>query len=361
MLALCLCRVRIFSPFASIITVLQNQYVTLCVKSCHSHLQNGLFSAPLLSLLLFAFYFCRSQHTGHKAVAIKTGGKEKLRITAVLAANMKGGKLPPLLIFKGKPTAPGKPPAANSVEREFRVGKDKKGVAYPQRVVYAVDDKAWHTQRVFRDVWLPQLWNRRPGREGVLGKYRQPDTLLSWDDYIVHKTALCKEAMDKSNTTLLFVPGGPTPKIQPRDGIVNKLFKSNMSRLHDDHMASTDAVRNDRGHPEPPSRGLLAQWVKKKAWDKMDPESIRSSWRKAGMTLAFDGSEDEAWANKKLNSDAQGKPLRAGGDAAAAGVEEVGPSEEGRRWQTRWICWKSTTMTTREMAKASMTQRLRSW
>ncbi|CAB1113388.1 unnamed protein product [Ectocarpus sp. CCAP 1310/34] len=101
-----------------------------------------------------------------------------------------------------------------------------------------------------------------------------------------------------------------------------------MSRLYDDHMASTDAVRNDRGYPEPPSRGLLAQWVKK-AWDEVDPESIGSSWRKAGMTLAFDGSEDEAWANKDLNSYAQEKPLRADGDAAAAGVEEAGPSEEG--------------------------------
>ncbi|CAB1109976.1 unnamed protein product [Ectocarpus sp. CCAP 1310/34] len=242
---------------------------------------------------------------------------------------MKGGKLPPLLIFKGKPTAPGKPPAANSVEREFKVGKDKKGVAYPQSVVYAADDKAWRTQRVFRDVWLPQVWNRRPGREGVLGNNYQPDTLLSWNDHTVHKTALCKKAMDKSNKTLFFVPGGPTPKIQPCDGFINKLFKSNMSRLYDDHMASTDAVRNDRGYPEPPSRGLLAQWVKK-AWDEVYTESIRSSWRKAGMTLAFDGSEDEAWANKELNSDAQGKPLHADGDAATAGVEEAGPSEEGK-------------------------------
>ncbi|CAB1113687.1 unnamed protein product [Ectocarpus sp. CCAP 1310/34] len=241
---------------------------------------------------------------------------------------MKGGKLPPLLIFRGKPTAPGITPAANSIEREFKVGKDKKGIAYPQSVVYAVDDKAWHTQRVFRDVWLPQVWNRRPSRDGVLGNYRQPDTLLSWDDYTVHKTALCKEAMDKSNTTLFFVPRGLTPKIQPYDGLINKLFKSNMSRPYDNHMASTDAMRNDRGYLDPPSRGLLAQWVKK-AWNEVDPESIRSSWRKAGMTLAFDGSEEEAWANKELNSDAQGKPLRADGDAAAAGVEEAGPSEEG--------------------------------
>ena len=89
-----------------------------------------------------------------------------MRIIAVLAASAKGTKLPTMLIFKGKATAPGKNPAANSIEREFKMCKDKKGNAYPRGVVYAVDDKAWHTQQVFKDVWLPQVWNRRPGREG---------------------------------------------------------------------------------------------------------------------------------------------------------------------------------------------------
>lgn len=267
------------------------------------------------------------QETGQKEVAVKTGGKEKLRITAVLGANMRGDKLPALLIFKGKHTAPGKTPAANSIEREFKAGKDKQGHAYPRGVVYAVDDKAWHTQRVFNDVWLPQVWNRRPGREGRLGNYRQPDTLLAWDDYTVHKTQLCNTAMEASNTTLFLIPGGLTPKIQPCDGLINKLFKSNMSRLYDDYMASDKAVRNDRGYPDPPSRGLLAQWVKT-AWDEVDPESIRSSWKKAGLCLPFDGSEDEAWANKELGANAQGKPLKADGDVAAAGAGEADPAEE---------------------------------
>ena len=48
--------------------------------------------------------------------------------------------------------------------------------------------------------------------------------------------------------------------------------------------------------------------------------SIRSSWKKAGLNLAFDESEDEAWSNKEFNSDVQGRPLKADGDAAAAGA-----------------------------------------
>lgn len=251
---------------------------------------------------MFPLFFLPSQETGDKEISVKTGGKEKTRITAVLAVCADGTKLPPCLIFKGKPTPPGKTPAANSIEREFLNGKDKKGFAYPRGVVYAVDDKAWHSQRVFKEVWLPQVWNRRPGREGRLGNYRQPDTLLAWDDYTVHKTDMCKELMKKSNTSLFDVAGGLTPKIQPCDGNVNKLFKSGMSDSYDDHMAD-NAARNVRsGYPEPPSRALLAQWVKK-AWDGVDAESIRSSWRKAGLLLPFDGSGDKEWAKKELGMD----------------------------------------------------------
>ena len=60
----------------------------------------------------------------------------------------------------------------------------------------------------------------------------------------------------------------------------------------------------------------------------MDPENIRSSWKKAGLLLPFDRSEDEAWANKKLSADVQGRPLKKDGDEAAAVKEEAGPAGE---------------------------------
>ncbi|CAB1121158.1 unnamed protein product [Ectocarpus sp. CCAP 1310/34] len=279
--------------------------------------------------------------TGEKEIAVKAGGKEKMRITSVQTVFAERSKLPPLLIFKGQPTPKGKSPAADSIERDFRNYKDRKGCAYPRGMAYVVDPKGWHSQRVFDDVWVPQVWNRRPGRQGRLGGYRQPGTLLAWDDYIVHKTDASTKAMEESNTTLfpipggltpklqpcdglameesnttLFpIPGGLTPKLQPCDGLVNKIFKANMSRLYDDHMASKDVTRDDRGYPKPPSRGLVAQWVKK-ARDALTADEIRSSWRKAGLLLPFDGSEDEAWANKELGVNAKGEPIGAPSDAA---------------------------------------------
>ena len=54
------------------------------------------------------------QKVGQKGIGVKTGGTEKLRITAVLAVGADGRELPPLLIFNGKPTVKGKVPRANS-------------------------------------------------------------------------------------------------------------------------------------------------------------------------------------------------------------------------------------------------------
>lgn len=61
---------------------------------------------------------------------------------------------------------------------------------------------------------------------------RQPDTLLAWDDYTVHKAVTCKEAeMSPCSSPL----GGLTPKVQPCDGHANKLIRSNMT-VYDHNM-----------------------------------------------------------------------------------------------------------------------------
>lgn len=90
---------------------------------------------------------------------------------------------------------------------------------------------------------------------GSFSGFRQPDTLLAWHDYTVRKTAACREAMVISNTTLLFLPEGLTPRVRPCEEPVNKLFKSNVTALYDEHMTAPNIKRDDRGYPEPASRG----------------------------------------------------------------------------------------------------------
>lgn len=71
------------------------------------------------------------------------------------------------------------------------------------------------SKRLFNEVWMPNVWNRCPGREGSLNGFRQPDTLLVWNNYTVHTVVVYKEAVTKYNTTLFLLPGGLGPKIQP--------------------------------------------------------------------------------------------------------------------------------------------------
>lgn len=67
------------------------------------------------AMCLFPLYVVLMlQNVGQKEVGIKTGGK------------LPGGKA-------AEP---------NSIEREFFNGKDKKGVAYPPNMIYAIDEKA---------------------------------------------------------------------------------------------------------------------------------------------------------------------------------------------------------------------------
>ncbi|CAB1096096.1 unnamed protein product [Ectocarpus sp. CCAP 1310/34] len=223
--------------------------------------------------------------TGEKEIAVKAGGEEKMRITSVLTVFADGSKLPPLLIFKSQLSPKGKSPAANSIEREFKNYKDRKGCAYPRGMAYAVDPKGWHSQRLFDDVWVPQVWNRRPGWQGRLGGYRQPDTPLAWDDYTVHKTDASTKAMEESNTTLFPIPGGLTP------------------------ISSRAMAWSSRSSRQTCPGSTTTTWL---------PRTSRATTAATRIPLrgAFDGSEDEAWAYKKLGSNAKGEPIGAPSDAA---------------------------------------------
>lgn len=99
--------------------------------------------------------------------------------------------------------------------------------------------------------------------------------------------------MTKSNITLFLLPGGLTPKVQPWDRFVNKFFKSTMTALYDQHMASPASSATTAATRSPPSRRLLVQWVKTSS-DKIDGVTVCSSWLKAGLFLPVDGSGNEA-------------------------------------------------------------------
>ena len=73
----------------------------------------------------------------------------------------------------------------------------------------------------------------------------------------------------------MIMAGGITPKAQPLDVLVNKVFKGYFRDSF--QQWSLTAPTNDKGHPKAPSRQLLATWAVE-AWEKVPEELVQKSW-----------------------------------------------------------------------------------
>ncbi|RUS13366.1 pogo transposable element with KRAB domain-like protein, partial [Endogone sp. FLAS-F59071] len=89
------------------------------------------------------------------------------------------------------------------------------------------------------------------------------------------------------------VPGGCTSRLQPLDVAVNKLFKVNLRSLWVQWMNNNnDKVHTKSGNLKRPSYELVCQWTKT-AWEMVNPDLIRHSFKVTGISMKKDGSEDD--------------------------------------------------------------------
>ena len=90
----------------------------------------------------------------------------------------------------------------------------------------------------------------------------------------------------------MFVPPGCTGSVQPADVSWNAPFKKHLEELYDKWQFSAPKELTRYGNPKPPSKAVLMKWVKQ-AWDLVTPEIIAKSFKKCGISVAFDGSEQD--------------------------------------------------------------------
>ncbi|KAK2509148.1 hypothetical protein MC885_012543, partial [Smutsia gigantea] len=140
---------------------------------------------------------------GEKPVLVKTPGREKLKITAMLGVLADGRKLPPYIILRGTYIPPGKFPSGMEI-RCHRYG--------------------WMTEDLMQD-WLEVVWRRRTG---AAPKQRG---MLILNGFRGHATDSVKSSMESMNTDMVIIPGGLTSQLQVLDVVVYKPLNDSQMEL----------------------------------------------------------------------------------------------------------------------------------
>ena len=172
-------------------------------------------------------------------VQVRTGGKEKCRITVQLTCMANGTKLPPFIIFKGDGyhwLPPYKRPGfKGGISKSARRAGPRKGTIWyeivnnipdatgnrypPRSKCVIITQPKSNSNELCTTHYLKTIWKNRSSAG------RQPKSMLVWDSFSAHGTDSVKGYLSDLNTISHVIDGGLTPKMQPLDKVVNKVFK----------------------------------------------------------------------------------------------------------------------------------------
>ena len=197
---------------------------------------------------------------GSRSIHLLAPG-EKDRCTFNAAITMAGGKLKPLIVFKGQ---------ANG-----RIVK-KELTTFSDGAFWYCQKNAWCDDRIMKEwvlkvlpLWIADL-KAQFGNEHIV-------PLLILDAYKCHMQASIVTLIQDLGIEVLHIPGGCTYLCQPLDVGVNRTLKMSVKSEWDDWMERTGSVTLEK-----PSRKLIGEWVLK-AWDDLDAQTVRNSWKKKGF------------------------------------------------------------------------------
>lgn len=195
---------------------------------------------------------------GAKSIPLKGTGHEKLRFTVVLTANGAGAKLKPYVVFSGG-------------VRKIKELQEKKQLSGN---LVATSKNGWMNEELTKDYL-----------QRVMGKLCFRRRILVWDAYRCHLSEATKRELKSGyNITTAVIPGGCTKYLQAPDVCWNKPFKAALHELYDAWMVGDDDKEyTAAGNLKAPSFQVVLEWVKV-AWDTVDQELIKKSFKVCGQT-----------------------------------------------------------------------------
>lgn len=146
-----------------------------------------------------------------------------------------------------------------------------------------IQDNAWCDERVMAH-WVKTCWKPNVKEEAMLvldvHKAQMTDNI---------KSALLRDC----NTTPVYVPPGCTSLVQPLDVVVNAPFKKKIETCAMQHVQDNLEQYLNGKFTASERRVLLTGWIGQ-AWEEIssNKKMIERSFKKCGISVAADGSED---------------------------------------------------------------------
>ena len=237
---------------------------------------------------------------GSKTVHGKNAKTSIGRISALLAVCADGTKLPPLLVYKGKP--------GGSVEREFK--------GFPKGMKYIVQDNAWTDERVML-YWV----------DNILRPYVQtaPTGIIPYlllDKYKCHYQGSVANAIEDIGVEWDILPGGCTGLIQPIDVGINKPWKARLRHYLEDWLLYQDYSRKTPKE----MRSLMASFAIK-SWERVTEDYVWNAWRHHPFSY-FPDEETRETAFEDDDDDLSYSSSEAGSEEEEEDDEEEEDEEE---------------------------------
>ena len=220
---------------------------------------------------------------GTNNIEISTFGGEKVRISLILGVSGNGYKLPPVLIFKPK-----KYGRLEKTLNELELVKQKKIYVYCQ-------ENAWSDYDIFKK-WIDEIYLNY--QDNII----KNTCLLILDKAPSHCCSAILEHLNNKNIKSIFIPGRLTRKLQPVDVTVNKPFKDLIKK----NFAQYEIDNNNNiitNHHAKVDRKIILDWVHDIWYNKIEPKIIINGFKKIGITVNDDGSEDVLVTEACIESD----------------------------------------------------------